>query len=379
MALNLDFIGAKVLRPEGLLPERLSIAEGLIVAETAGTVVDLSGYRILPGMVDVHGDAFERHVAPRRGAMKQAVEGLLAAEAELAANGVTTGVLAQFMSWEGGLRGPDFAAQVFDALVDVRGRSVTDLRGQLRLETHLLEVFDDLPSKLADWGIEYVVFNDHLPHARLAAGRKPPGLNGQALKAGRSPEKHLAFLHELHAREIDAPIEKLAARLKAQGVRMGSHDDATPDGRARWRAMGVEICEFPETLEAAEAARAGGDIIAMGSPNVVRGGSHKGNISALDLITLRMCDALASDYHYPSMRRAVLFIVKAGLRDLASAWALVSEGPARLLGLTDRGVLLPGKRADLVILDADDQVAATLSGGRVSHMRGDVAERFVCG
>lgn len=377
MALSLDFIGAEVLRPTGLVPERLSIAEGVIVAETAGRRVDLSGYRILPGIVDVHGDAFERHVAPRRGAMKQAVEGLLAAEAELASNGVTTGILAQFMSWEGGLRGPDFAGQVFDALVDVRGQSVTDLRGQLRLETHLLEVFEGLPEKLSAWGVEYVVFNDHLPHTRLAAGRKPPGLNGQALKAGRSPEKHLEFLHELHARAVDGPVETLAKQLKARGIRMGSHDDATAEGRAKWRARGVEICEFPETLEAAEAARDGGDIIAMGSPNVVRGGSHKGNISALDLITLGMCDALASDYHYPSMRRAVLFVVKAGLRDLASAWALISEGPARLLGLTDRGVLMPGKRADLVILDSKDRVAAAIAGGRISHMRGDIAERFV--
>ena len=376
MALSLDFWEAEVLKPEGLRPERLSIAEGQIVEPLAGRRVNLEGYKIMPGLVDVHGDAFERHVAPRRGAMKQATEGLLAAEAELAANGVTTGVLAQFMSWEGGVRSAEFAGEIFSALAKVRPHAVTDMRGQLRLETHFLEAFEGLPEKLAGWGVEYVVFNDHLPHARLAAGRKPPGLNGQALKAGRSPEAHLAFLHELHERDVSAPLADLAKRLNAIGIRMGSHDDATAGQRSEWRRLGAVICEFPETLEAAEAARAAGDLIAMGSPNVVRGGSHKGNISALDLITLNLCDALASDYHYPSMRRAVLFIAKAGLCDLAAAWRLISEGPAELLGLSDRGVLEPGKRADLVILDANDQIAATIAGGRISHMRGDIAERF---
>lgn len=376
MALTLDLTGAEVLGPEGLARTTLSIADGVIVDGPAGAGVDLTGYKVMPGLVDVHGDAFERHVAPRRGAMKQAAEGLIAAEAELAANGVTTGVLAQFISWEGGLRGPEFAKQVFDALVAVRGTAVTDLRGQLRLETHYTEAFEGLPARLTDWGVDYVVFNDHLPHARLEAGRKPPGLAGQALKAGRSPEKHLAYLHDLHARDVEAPLAALAADLGRRGVRMGSHDDARADQRARWRALGVRICEFPETLEAAEAAHAGGDMVSMGSPNIVRGSSHKGNVSALDLVTLGLCDALASDYHYPSMRRAVLFLVRSGLRDLAGAWGLISEGPARMLGLTDRGVLCPGKRADIVILDPDNQVAATLAGGRISHMRGDIAERF---
>ena len=236
-----------------------------------------------------------------------------------------------------------------------------------------------LPARLADWDLGYVVFNDHLPRARLAQGRKPPGLNGQALKAGRSPEKHLEYLQELHARDIEGPIEELARKLATMGLRLGSHDDKTAEDRARWRALGVGICEFPETVEAAEAARAAGDFVSMGAPNIVRGGSHKGNVSAVDLIAMGLCDALASDYHYPSMRRAALFVARAGLRDLPGAWGLISEGPARLLGLEDRGVLVPGLRADLVILDAKDQVAATLAGGRVSFMRGDVAERFIAG
>ena len=97
-----------------------------------------------------------------------------------------------------------------------------------------------------------------------------------------------------------------------------------------------------------------------------------------ELIAMGLCDALASDYHYPSPRRAALMLAKTGLLDLAGAWALISSGPARVLDMQDRGTLAPGKRADLVILDADThRVAATLAGGRISYMSGDVAARFV--
>ena len=89
------------------------------------------------------------------------------------------------------------------------------------------------------------------------------------------------------------------------------------------------------------------------------------------------CDAIASDYHYPSPRRAALMLAKSGALDIAAAWRLISEGPAQVLGLTDRGRLDVGLRADMVVLDASDRVCATISGGRVSYMSGDIADRFI--
>ncbi|WP_171133273.1 MULTISPECIES: alpha-D-ribose 1-methylphosphonate 5-triphosphate diphosphatase [unclassified Ruegeria] len=380
-SLSLTLTGAQVLTPDrGLIATDLSLADGVICTTASARQVDLSGYWVLPGIIDLHGDGFERHIAPRRGAMKQMTEGILAVEAELAANGITTAVLAQFYSWEGGVRGPDFAAQVFDAIAAVGPATVTDLIPQLRFETHMLDHYAELPDRVAAWKIPYVVFNDHLPHDRLAEGRKPPRLTGQALKAGRDPEAHFQMLLDMHARrgEVPAALDLLCAELREQGVRLGSHDDSTSEDRATWRARGAQISEFPETLEAAEAAQQAGDHVILGSPNVVRGGSHKGNVSALDLIAMGLCDAIASDYHYPSPRRAALMLAKSGLVDLAGAWALVSSGPARVLGLSDRGELSPGKRADLVILDADThRVSATLSAGRVSYMAGDIAARFL--
>ncbi len=376
---NLDLINAEVLHPDGLSPASLSFAEGVIADDPVGRRVDLTGFQVLPGIVDLHGDAFERHLAPRRGAMKQLSEGLVAAEAELAANGITTAVLAQFVSWEGGLRGLAFADQVFTGIRDTAPELVTDVRPQLRFETHMLDLYGSLPQQIADWGVGYVVFNDHLPHDRLAQGKMPKRLVGQALKAGRSPESHLAQMQEMHARrdEVPAALDRLCAELAQRGVKMGSHDDQTAEGRALWRARGVTLAEFPETQEAAEAAHEAGDAVIMGAPNVVRGGSHNGNLSALDLISLGLCHALASDYHYPSPRRAALMLAQSGLVDLAGAWALVSSGPAQVLGLTDRGTLAPGKRADIVVLDkTTGRVAATFVAGRVSFMSGAIAERF---
>lgn len=377
--LTIDITGAEVLGPQGFHRDGLSLGEGLIADAPVGRAVELSGFRVLPGIVDVHGDGFERHLAPRRGAMKQMAEGLIAAEAELAANGITTGVLAQFVSWEGGLRGMDFADQVFTAIRDTAAGLVTDLRPQLRFETHLLDDYAGLPARIAEWGLSYVVFNDHLPHARLAEGRKPPRLVGQALKAQRNPEVHFQMLLDLHARraEVPAALDALCAELGRMGVQMGSHDDQTAEDRAAWRARGVKVSEFPETLEAAEAAHAAGDVVILGAPNLVRGGSHKGNVSALDVVSMGMADAVASDYHYPSPRRAALMLARSGVMGFADAWALVSAGPARALGLDDRGVLQAGKRADLVVLDGADRVAMTVSGGRVSYLSGDIAARLV--
>ena len=379
MTPDLRLTGAQVLRPDGLDDAPLSISAGRIV-DMGGREVDLSGFLVLPGIVDAHGDAFEKHLAPRRGAMKDLDQGLVATEAELAANGITTATLAQFYSWEGGMRGPAFARQVFTALQQIRPRLGTDIRPQLRFEFSMVDEYDAVLDMVARFDIRYVVFNDHLPHEALEAGKRPPRLTGQALRIGKNPEKHLADLQALYS-GLDAVPEALALlmpMLAEHGVLMGSHDDHTRADRALWHGRGALVAEFPETVEAAEAAKATGDAVVLGAPNLVRGGSHKGNVSALDLVAMGLCDALASDYHYPSMRRAAFLLADGGVMSFAAAWGLISDGPARMLGLADRGRLTPGMRADLVVLDAARrEICATLSGGQVTYMKGEAAARFL--
>ncbi len=380
-SVSLELIGGDVLGPDGAMSGSLSIAHGKIQAAPADTAkrVDLSGFLVLPGIIDMHGDGFEHHLAPRRGAMRDLRDGLIAAEAELAANGITTAMLAQFYSWEGGMRGPDFARRFLHSLRQMQAHTPlgTDLHVQLRFETHMLDAYEDFANLVEEFAVPYVVFNDHLPHDALTKGKRPPRLTGQALKGGRSPEAHLKMLQDLHenAVRVSGAVADLAAQLAGQGVILGSHDDPDAHSWAQWQSRGAALCEFPLSAAAAEAAKSSGAGVILGAPNVVRGGSHSGNVSAADLVKQGLCDALASDYHYPAPHLAAMQL--SDQIGLAAAWALVSAGPARLLGLSDRGALSPGMRADVTLIDpATRRVGATLSGGRVTYLSGPVGARF---
>ncbi len=374
---DLTLHSGSILTPEGLVGMPLGISGGRIAPAPTGRRLDLSGHLVLPGIVDIHGDGFERHLAPRRGAMDSLAAGLAGLDAELGANGITTAVVAQFFSWEGGMRGPDFAEALADALTSTPMRAHTLM--QLRVETGMIDAFDRALALVERARIPYVVLNDHLPHRELAAGKRPPSLTGQALKARRSPEAHWRLLQEMHDRreEVPAALARLGADLRARGVLIGSHDDHGAGDRARARALGAVLSEFPETVEAAQAAKAEGEGVVMGAPNLVRGGSHAGKVAAGVLVAAGLVDALASDYHYPAPARAAFRLADEGM-DLAAAWALVSEGPARLLGLDDRGRLAPGMRADLVVVEAETRrIAMTLAGGEVSHLAGPLAARLL--
>ena len=367
---NVTYLGAV-----GMQVGHLAVSGHVFSERMTGRSIDASGYMILPGLIDLHGDGFEHHMAPRRGAVKDLENGLRATCSELAVNGITTAVMAQFYSWEGGMRGPDFARDVFALLRNKRAHTPVDIIPQLRFEYLMRDDWDRAAAMIREFDIPYVVLNDHVPHEALAKGKKPPRLTGQALKAKRSPEAHLALLQQMHERQ-EAALHDLPNWIaQFPNVLFASHDDATKSQRHQFSQMGVKIAEFPETKEAAVAAIDLGEAVILGAPNVMRGSSHKGNVSARDLVTQNLCTALASDYHYPSLLQAALQLsTEIGFEN---AWPLVSSNPASVLGLNDRGRVSAGQRADFIILNADMQLEATFSNGRPAYLSGEFAARLL--
>jgi len=172
-------------------------------------------------------------------------------------------------------------------------------------------------------------------------------------------------------------MARIAEAARAAGVPLASHDDDTAAARATFREFGARICEFPMAAEVGQAARAAGDWVAMGSPNVVRGGSHLGWASAAQMAEQGICTVLTSDYFYPAMPRAALILAGRGVMDLPAAWALVSANPADAAGLSDRGRIAPGARADLALIQPETmRVLATICGGQVAYLTAEAAARL---
>lgn len=375
----LRLTGATVLR-DGEMQDRSVVIEDGRISKGPRPAVDLSGYYILPGIIDLHGDAFERHIAPRPSAPFPIATGLLNTDREAAANGVTTAWLAQSWSWEGGLRSPDYAEKVLAALETYRPHALTDLRIQIRYETHMVDSGDRLLSAIRKYGVDYVIFNNHLEETIDMARHAPGALAQWAARAGMGPEPFLDIAHAAlsRAREVPRHLCRLSEAFDTLGVSYGSHDDQDAETRERFAMIGARICEFPTARGPAAAAAAMGDPVLMGAPNVVRGGSQTGNIAASQLIRNRLITALVSDYFYPSMARAAFHLAETDLLPLPQAWALISTNPAQILRLHDRGVIDYGKRADLVIVNKQTHtIEATLVGGCLSHLSGSAARRFM--
>ncbi|WP_339692993.1 alpha-D-ribose 1-methylphosphonate 5-triphosphate diphosphatase [Celeribacter baekdonensis] len=374
----LRFTGATLLRDGALQRRSLCVEQGRI-SRGAFPEVDLSGYLILPGIIDLHGDAFERHIAPRPRAPFPIRSGLSSAARDAAAHGVTTAWFAQCWSWEGGLRGPDYAEDLLGALQAFAPSALIDIRLQIRCETHMVDSRDRLLAAIRRFGVDYVIFNNHLPEAIDVAKKDPMEFATWAKRSGRSSEEFIKVLREAKDRKSEVPrhLCALAEAFDVLGVTYGSHDDPDAETREEFRLLGAHVAEFPTSEKAAAAAKAMNDPVLMGAPNVARGGSQSGNISAQRLIERGLCDALVSDYHYPALAAAAWTLVDKDVKTLPDAWAMISTKPAEIMGLSDRGALDFGKRADLVVVDEDTrEIEATISNGRIAYMSGRIGERL---
>ena len=253
----LRLTGAQILRDGAMQQRSISFADGRI---TRGPhpEVDLSGYLILPGIVDLHGDGFERHMAPRPSAPFPMAAGLASFDREAAAHGVTTAYLAQGWSWEGGHRGPDHAEEMMAALDLYRPAALIDLRLQIRAETHLVDETARLIAAVKRFGIDYVVFNDHLEEGQHMARLAPVDFAVWARKVGKTADELAAAIDEASARSNAVPrsLLRLAEAFDDLGVVYGSHDDPDGETRERYSMIGARVAEFPLSRRAASAAHA---------------------------------------------------------------------------------------------------------------------------
>lgn len=393
------FRGAQVLLPDEIVQADVTIANGTIMEigtdQPADREVDARGRFLAPALIDLHGDAFERQMMPRPGVYFPLETALLDTDRQLAANGIATAYHALTIGWAPGLRSVEKGAEFLAALRALAPRLSVENRVQLRWETFAFEAVDLILNALQSPLTPSLAFNDHLsmslrsfdttvqargfehaPDYAVADLDDPRMLKrfGKDLtNSGLSQADYLALARKVWARRPDVPgtIAQLAEAARAVGAPMLSHDDTRTETRAFFRNHGSRVSEFPMTLEAARAARDGGDTIIFGSPNAVRGGSHIGSLAAADMVEAGLCDALASDYFYPAMLAAVSRLDREKRADRATLWSLVSDGPARAMGLADRGRIAPGLRADLVLVDwpqdAAPAILATYVAGRAAY------------
>ncbi|WP_299625377.1 alpha-D-ribose 1-methylphosphonate 5-triphosphate diphosphatase [Pelagibius sp.] len=365
--------GGQVLTPQGDLEiADVHIAEGRIVESPAADslTIDCRGYCVLPGMVDVHGDAFELELHPRPGVDIAFPIAMGSVDRQLLANGITTAFHGLTLSWEPGARSLDAGRRFMDGLQALRPRLTADHRVQLRWETFAHDAIEDLGRWLGQQPTPAIAFNDHTTATmeKVQAGNHKK-LGQWAQRAGLSVEQYLAEVDAVGRRapEVPAKIREVAGLARRQNAIMLSHDERSCDERATHRDLGMQVCEFPLARVVAEDAVARGEHVILGGPNVIRGGSHTGAMSAEEAIGDGLCTVLASDYYYPSLLHAAEGLVDRGVLSLSAAWDLVSSNPAAAMGLQDRGRIEVGCRADVVVIDCSGpwRLVHTLAGGEV--------------
>jgi alpha-D-ribose 1-methylphosphonate 5-triphosphate diphosphatase len=353
------FTNARLVLADEVVLGTLAVARGRIVGIDRGgardpAALDLDGALLIPGLVDVHTDNLERHFQPRAGVLWDKVAAAIAHDGQVAAAGITT----VFDSLTvGAAEGWDTRAEMIEPMIEgieyARDHAMlrVDHKLHLRCEiTHpdIVAIFDH-HSRSPLTAMMSVM--DHAP-----GDRQSPDVDAYRKRYQKNPnlspaevEAHIRGLIE-GSKVYGPPNRRALAELaRTKGIPLATHDDARAEHVEEAVAMGACLTEFPTTLAAAEAARAHDLPTLMGSPNLIRGGSHSGNIAAADLARADLLDMFASDYIPASLLQAAFRLTADDFgSSIPRAVAMVAERPARALGLADRGRLEVGRRADLV-------------------------------
>ncbi len=350
---------ARLVLPDSLVHGTIVLEGTHILEIQPGTshapgAIDCEGDTIMPGVVDVHTDNLERQVQPRTNARWPSRSAMITHDAQCAASGVTTVLDALCLGDLGFDKGRTQTFQEgvadLDALADT-GLFKAEHFLHLRCELPALDMLSLLEPVADHARVRMVSLMDHSPGVGQYA-------NMDRYRAMRRREGHTAEWVEQRIAELQAQRERLRnpnrtallARMRGHLAVLASHDDRTEQEVEENHQDGIRVAEFPVSLEAARAAKARAMQVIAGAPNIVRGGSHSGNVSAADLVREGAVDALASDYVPAALVEAAFACVREAGISLPQGVAMVTANAAAMAGLNDRGRLAPGLRADLVRL-----------------------------
>lgn len=356
---------ARIVLPDAIVDGHVVVRDGLIADIGSGTAradIDCGGDYLIPGLVELHTDHLEGHYAPRPSVRWNPVAAVLAHDAQLATSGVTTVFDALRVGFdrdaEIGLADMQTLAMAIEDCV-AHDRLRADHYIHLRCEVSAPDCLESF-AHFADLDrLRVASLMDHAPGQRQFARLEAYALYYQG-KMKLDDAAFIAFCERRVAESAaNSPHNRavIADACRARGIMLASHDDATLDHVEEAVAQGIAVAEFPTTLEAARASHEAGMAVLMGGPNVMRGGSHAGNVSARQLAEAGVLDILSSDYIPFSLIQSAFFLGEVvDTITLPQAIRMVSDKPARAAGFEDRGAIRPGLRADLVRVRLDAHV-----------------------
>ncbi len=322
--------------------------------------VDLDGDYLLPGLIEIHTDNAEKHIEPRNGVhWPYPVAAVLAHDTQIIGAGITTvmdAIAIGEFDQQGSRR--HMLAELIAAIRHAGTEGLLKARHLLHLRCELTDpcVLEMLEPHIDNPLVRLISLMDHTPGQRQYRSLDK---YREAHRGRIADDAQLARVVEeerqRQARYVDPHRRAVVALARDRGIPLASHDDATLAHVDESLTDGCVIAEFPVTLAAAMHARAGGMATVMGAPNVVRGGSHSGNLAATDLLAEGALDGLSSDYVPLSLMHAPFLLAQSGALPLPDAVALVSANLAALVGLNDRGQIAPGLKADLARVHVTEQ------------------------
>ncbi len=352
------FTNAKIVTADEVIEGTVTLEAGRIKSVDSGnsrhpSAVDLEGDYLVPGLIEVHTDNLEGHVCPRPGVVWPMLPALFTHDSVLAAAGITT----VFDALRIGDRSSDIAMdETVSAAIDgieqaqdnglLRSDHYIHLRCELATENVLdgFHKIKDAPS------LKLVSLMDHTPGQRQFVDLEQFKIyyGGKYKMSDTELEAFIDSQTQEHLKYADKNRKALSDLCNEQSIPLASHDDATEAHVEEAVSLGIGISEFPTTFEAAQAARKHGMATVAGAPNVVRGRSHSGNVSASELAEQGLLDSLSSDYAPISLLHGAFVLHRRVGLPLPDAIAIVTRNPARMVELHDRGEIAPGLRADMV-------------------------------